>query len=99
MRMDQYIEHFNDLAMEDELYRIPLRKEFILKSIGKGKRVLDVGCLGGQITQLIREQNNEVVGIEANPKAAQIARERGIEVTLANVEEGIPLPTATFDVV
>lgn len=99
MRMDQYIEHYNDLAMEDELFKIPLRKEFILKSIGKGKRVLDVGCLGGQITQLIREQNNEVVGIEANPKAAEIARKRGIEVTVANVEDGIPLPTATFDVV
>ena len=99
MRMDQYIEQYNDLAMEEELFRIPLRKEFILDSIGKGKRVLDVGCLGGQITRLIREQNNEVVGLEANPKAAEIARGRGIEVTVANVENGIPLPTATFDVV
>ena len=99
MRMDQYIEAYNDLAMEEELFRIPLRKEFILQAIGRGKRVLDVGCLGGQITQLIRGQNNEVVGLEANPKAAETARARGIEVTVANVEDGIPLPGASFDVV
>lgn len=99
MRMDQYIQAYDDLAAEGELFRIPLRKEFILNSIGSGKRVLDVGCLGGQITQVIRDAHNEVVGLEANPKAAEIARGRGIEVTVANVEEGIPFPASSFDAV
>src|SRR5271169_3195605 len=99
MRMDQYIQAYDDLAAEGELFRIPLRKEFILNSIGTGKRVLDVGCLGGQITRVIRDAHNEVVGLEANPKAAEIARSRGIDVTVANVEEGIPFPASSFDAV
>jgi SAM-dependent methyltransferase len=99
MRMHQYIESYDDLATEGELFNIPLRKEFILKAIGRGKRVLDVGCLGGQITQLIRNQNNDVVGLEANPKAAEIARARGIEVVVANVEDGIPFPPSSLDAV
>lgn len=99
MRMDQYIQAYDDLAAEEELFRIPLRKEFILRSIGTGKRVLDVGCLGGQITRVIREAHNDVVGIEANPKAADIARARGIDVKVTNVEDGIPFPAASFDAV
>jgi 2-polyprenyl-3-methyl-5-hydroxy-6-metoxy-1,4-benzoquinol methylase len=54
MRMGEYIETFDDLAEESALFEIPFRKEFILKSIGRGKRVLDVGCLGGQISKLIQ---------------------------------------------
>ena len=99
MRMDRYIEHYDDLAMEQELFQIPLRKEFILKAVGKGKRVLDIGCLGGQFSGLIREQNNQVICVEANRRAAETARGRGLEVVQANVEDGIPLPTASFDVV
>src|SRR6185437_2440126 len=99
MRMNEYIEHYDDLASEDALFSIPLRKEFILRSIGRGKRVLDVGCLGGQISQLIHDRNNEVIGIEANPKAAEVARSRGIQVLEANVEDGFPCETASFDAV
>lgn len=99
MRMERYIEQYDQLSSEGELFRIPLRKEFMLKAIGRGKRVLDIGCLGGQITELIREQNNDVVGLEANPKAAEAARARGIEVVVANVEDGIPLPSSSFDAV
>jgi methionine biosynthesis protein MetW len=99
MRMGEYIETFDDLAEENALFEIPLRKEFILKSIGRGKRVLDVGCLGGQISKLIQEQNNDVVGVEANPRAAEAARARGIEVKVANVEDGLSFPVASFDAV
>lgn len=97
--MHEYIEQYDDLAEEVSLFEIPLRKEFVLKSIGRGKRVLDVGCLGGQISKLIQSQNNIVVGIEANPRAAQAATERGVEVKVANVEDGISFPTGSFDAV
>ena len=97
--MDEYAAKYDDLAYEEELFRIPERKEYLLEQIGRGKRVLDVGCLGGQITRLIQEQNNEVWGIEINPTAAEVARKRGIRVKVANVEEGLPFEPASFDVV
>ena len=99
MRMNEYIETYDDLAEEESLFQIPLRKEFILKGIGRGKRVLDVGCLGGQISKLIQDQNNEVVGVEANPRAAEAAKNRGINVKVGNVEDGLSFGSATFDAV
>ena len=99
MLMSDYVARYDQLGDEDELFRIPARKEFVLSRIGEGKRVLDVGCLGGRITRLIMRQGNEVVGVEANPKAAEIARGKGIPVKVANVEQGLPFEAGAFDVV
>ena len=69
MQMRDYVTKYDSLAAEDTFFDIPLRKEYILSRIGKGKRVLDVGCLGGRLSRLIMDQNNEVWGIEVNPTA------------------------------
>ncbi|MGZ3700117.1 MAG: class I SAM-dependent methyltransferase [Bdellovibrionota bacterium] len=97
--MHDYISKYDNLASEDSLYEIPFRKEFLLEQIGRGKRVLDVGCLGGRISQLILERNNEVWGVEINARAAEEARKRGIRVKVANVEDGLPFESGAFDVV
>jgi SAM-dependent methyltransferase len=99
MLMQDYLTRFSHLSEEDTLYQIPRRKEFLLREIGRGKRVLDVGCLGGQISRLILERGNEVWGIELNPEAAEVARSRGVRVKVANVEEGLPFEDSGFDVV
>lgn len=99
MQMRDYLTKYNSLASEDALFDIPLRKEFVLSRIGKGKKVLDVGCLGGRVSKLIKDQNNEVWGIEVNPTAAAVAEKRGIRVKIADVEDGLPFEDAAFDVV
>lgn len=99
MQMRDYVAKYDSLAIEDLYFEIPFRKEYILSRVGKGKRVLDVGCLGGRLSRLILEQNNDVWGIEANPVAAAQAEAQGIRVKVANVEDGIPFPDAYFDVV
>lgn len=99
MKQQEYLSLHDSLAHEEQLYRIPVRKEFLLKRIGRGKRVLDVGCLGGQISQLIAEKNNEVWGVEINETAAREAEKRGIRVKIADVEEGLPFEDGYFDVV
>lgn len=99
MLMHDYVSKYDSLAAEEVLFNIPLRKEYILSAIGKGKRVLDVGCLGGKISKLIMEQHNEVWGVEINPASAAMAEQRGVPVKVANVEEGLPFDNASFDVV
>lgn len=99
MRMREFITRYNPLDAEKDLDRIPLRKEYLLEQIGRGKRVLDVGCLGGRITKMILERNNDVWGVELNPEAARVARSRGIRVKRADVEEGLPFEGGAFDVV
>ena len=99
MKLNEYVRRYDSLVSEAPLYEIPVRKEYLLKEIGRGKRVLDLGCLGGQISKLIKEQNNEVFGIEINPKAAELAEKRGIRVKLFDLNDGIPFEDAFFDVV
>jgi 2-polyprenyl-3-methyl-5-hydroxy-6-metoxy-1,4-benzoquinol methylase len=99
MQMRDYVAKYDSLASEDLLFQIPFRKEYILSRVGKGKRVLDVGCLGGKFSRLMFDQNNDVWGVEANPAAAALAELRGIRVKVANVEDGIPFPDLFFHVV
>jgi 2-polyprenyl-3-methyl-5-hydroxy-6-metoxy-1,4-benzoquinol methylase len=99
LKLHEYAAKYDDLAAEETLYNIPFRKEYLLSHIGRGKRVLDVGCLGGQISKLIQEQNNEVWGVEINPTAAKAAESRGIKVKVADVEEGLPFEKGSFDAV
>ena len=99
MQIRDFVSKYDSLASEDALFDIPLRKEYVLSRIGKGKRVLDVGCLGGKTARLIMEQNNEVWGVELNSAAAEVARQRGIRVKVADIEEGLPFESSSFDVV
>jgi 2-polyprenyl-3-methyl-5-hydroxy-6-metoxy-1,4-benzoquinol methylase len=99
MQMHDYVSKYDSLASEDEFYNIPQRKEYLLAQIGRGKRVLDIGCLGGKLSREILEAGNEVWGVEINPTAAEVARKRGIRVKVADVESGLPFEASSFDVV
>lgn len=99
MKLNDYIRRYDSLSAEGPLFEIPVRKEYILKEIGRGKRVLDLGCMGGQISKLIKDQNNEVYGVEVNAKAAELAEKRGIRVKVFDLNDGIPFEDGFFDVV
>ena len=66
---------------------------------GPGLRVLDLGCRTGALTQHYAT-GNSVVGVDVDRSALEQAVERlGIETVWADVEEELPFPDATFDVV
>ena len=60
--------------------------------------MLDLGCRSGAFTRHFLE-GNEVVGLDVDRVALEKAAELGIEPVLANVEETLPFPAASFDVV
>ena len=100
MRMDEYIRAYDDLAAEGELFRIPLRKEFILKSIGPGQARARRGLSGWtdhaadpRAAQRSRRASRPI------PRPPRSRAHAGIEVTVANVEDGIPFRAASFDAV
>lgn len=99
MQMHDYVSKYDSLASEDQLFNIPQRKEYLLQQIGRGKRVLDVGCLGGQLSRYMLEHGNEVWGVEINSAAAEVATRRGIRVKVADVEKGLPFESESFDVI
>ncbi len=77
------IKKFNDIAekwwdLEGEikpLHQInPLRLNFIKERTSlKGKKVLDIGCGGGILTEALSEAGAEVIGIDASPQTIGVA--------------------------
>jgi len=49
----------------------------LLAAVPAGARVLDVGCATGYLAERLAHAGHEVVGIELDPQAAEVARSRG----------------------
>src|SRR5437870_4581449 len=45
----------------------------LLRLVGRNKRVLEIGCAAGHMSQAMRDQECQVVGIEINAEAANRA--------------------------
>jgi 2-polyprenyl-3-methyl-5-hydroxy-6-metoxy-1,4-benzoquinol methylase len=73
----------------------------IVELVGKNRRVLDVGCSTGYISERLQANGCEVVGIEIVAESAQAARDYCSQVILANVEaiENIPYHERYFDLI
>jgi SAM-dependent methyltransferase len=55
--------------------------------VGAPRRVLDVGCATGELLSAVRSRgNNSVTGVEPGLEAAQIARDRGLNVVIGDLE-------------
>jgi ubiquinone/menaquinone biosynthesis C-methylase UbiE len=67
-----------------------------LLDIAPGDRVLEVGCGQGHLTLRLAERGIDVVGIDANPKAAEIA---DTERVLTMGAESLDFPDDSFDYV
>jgi SAM-dependent methyltransferase len=63
------------------------------------ERVLEVGCGWGELAEWIaRETRAEVVAIDLSPHMVQLARERGVAASVADVQT-LPFADGAFDVV
>ena len=84
------VKKFNDIAekwwdLEGEfkpLHQInPLRLNFIKERTSlKGKRILDIGCGGGILTEALSEAGAEVIGIDASPQTIGVAKSHAYTV-------------------
>jgi 2-polyprenyl-3-methyl-5-hydroxy-6-metoxy-1,4-benzoquinol methylase len=61
---------------------------FALSLIGYNKSVLEVGCSTGFFTKVMVERGCNVVGIELDPDAAEIAEEWAERVVIGNIDDG-----------
>jgi SAM-dependent methyltransferase len=62
-------------------------------------RILEVGCGWGELaTWLARDTGADVVATDLSPRMVELARERGVDAQLADVQ-ALPFEDASFDVV
>jgi SAM-dependent methyltransferase len=93
-----YERHHKERRNEGEFVFVPERIPLFQEAIGKGRKVLDLGCRSGALTRHFLD-GNEVVGVDVDRAALAKAEERGIAPVEADVEEPLPFPDASFDVV
>lgn len=81
-------------------YRLDERGPALAAWIGRGRRVLDLGCRDGSLTRYYAPDNS-VAGVDIDRAALARARETlGIETVWLNLNsEALPFPAETFDVV
>jgi SAM-dependent methyltransferase len=95
---ERYEEHHRTRRDDGDFVFVPERIPFFRDAIGRGKRVLDLGCRSGALTQHFLE-GNSVIGLDVDASALEKAAALGIEPVQANVEEPLPFEDARFDAV
>jgi len=95
---DRYEQHHRERRAEGDFVFEPERIPLFQAAIGRGKRVLDLGCRSGALTRHFLE-GNDVVGLDVDRAALAKAEAQGIQVVEANVEEPLPFADASFDAV
>jgi 2-polyprenyl-6-hydroxyphenyl methylase/3-demethylubiquinone-9 3-methyltransferase len=95
---ERYGEHHRLRRAEGDFVFVPERIPVFQAAIGRGRRVLDLGCRSGALTRHLLE-GNDVVGLDVDEAALAKAAALGIETVVADVEEPLPFPDASFDAV
>ena len=95
---ERYEEHHRARRDEGDFVFVPERIPVLQAAIGRGKRVLDLGCRSGALTRHFLD-GNDVVGLDVDRAALEKAAQLGIETVVANVDEPLPFSDASFDAV
>jgi len=95
---DRYEQHHRERRAEGEFVFVPERIPLFQAAIGRGRRVLDLGCRAGALTRHFLD-GNEVVGLDVDRVALEKAAALGIQPVQANVEEPLPFEDSSFDAV
>jgi len=95
---EQYREHHAEHRAEDFVFAGPERSALFREWVGRGRRVLDLGCRYGALTRHYLD-GNEVVGVDVDRDALAKVAALGVQAVWADVEEPLPFDDASFDVV
>lgn len=101
----KWLTGFYDTVMDKLLHETEFKRALVRQArVSKGHKVLDLGCGTATLTLLIKQAHpeTEVTGLDGDPKALGIAREKvtksGLSITL---DEGmafdLPYPDNSFD--
>jgi 2-polyprenyl-3-methyl-5-hydroxy-6-metoxy-1,4-benzoquinol methylase len=96
---ERYAEHNRGERGAGFVFARPERETLFRRYVGgPGRRVLDLGCRDGALTQAYLD-GNEVVGVDADREALSEAARLGIETHWADLDQPLDLEGSSFDVV
>ena len=95
---DRYAKHNRDERGSGFVFAGPERESLFKRYVGgPGRRVLDLGCRDGALTQTYLP-GNEVVGVDADREALAAASRLGIETHWADLDQPLEFADESFDV-
>ncbi|MFL6031017.1 MAG: methyltransferase domain-containing protein [Gaiellaceae bacterium] len=95
---DRYAEHNRTERGRGFVFAGAEREELFRRYVGgPGKRVLDLGCRDGALTEAYAS-GNDIVGVDADKEALAEAARRGIETRWADLDQPLGLDDESFDV-
>lgn len=91
----------NDIFIPSKKYDFSdeVRFEKVVRLVGRKKKVLDLGCFTGVLGKKLIQNGNQVYGVDISKQALEKAKENGLIVKLADLEEKLPYKNNTFDAV
>jgi methionine biosynthesis protein MetW len=96
---ERYAEHNRRERGAGFVFAGPEREVLFRRYVGgPGRRVLDLGCRDGALTQAYAA-GNDVVGVDADRAALAAAAKLGIETHWADLDQPLTFPDESFDVV
>ncbi len=94
-----YRKHHERGSRYGYLYCHGARSPYLKNWIGRGKKVLDLGCRDGMLTQNYAE-GNEVLGVDIDQKALDLARQRlSIETRWLDLNAEWPFDPESYDAI
>ena len=95
---ERYAEHNRTERGRGFVFAGAEREELFRRYVGgPGRRVLDLGCRDGALTEAYAA-GNDVVGVDADKEALAEAARRGIDTHWADLDQPLEFGDATFDV-
>jgi ubiquinone/menaquinone biosynthesis C-methylase UbiE len=96
----EFYEGFQGGGKYDYLYGDEQRKQLYVRLIGRGHKILEVGCRAGNLTQFFHD-GNEVVGIDVDRNAlVEFEKRLGLKSHWVDVDsEDLPFTDGQFDIV
>ncbi len=87
--------------VSEEAKSIPRVVEIINEKFGgfQKKSILEIGCATGDLLALLKSQGASVKGLEISEFAADVARQRGLDVSTGRIEEYVKSTSQRFDIV
>jgi len=96
---ERYAEHNRSERGAGFVFARPEREALFRRYVGgPGRRVLDLGCRDGALTQAYLD-GNDVVGVDADREALAEAAKLGIETHWADLDQPLEFADGSFDVV
>jgi SAM-dependent methyltransferase len=98
-QLSKFYETFHDERKKRGTVSSPERIDFVVREVGKGNAVIELGCrFGGLLKHFVTDNN--VTGVDIDRKALEeCARLYGVTTRVANLNEQLPFPNSQFDVV